>query len=550
MSSSSLPSSSSRDRRRASGVMPTRKPSPSAAAAGAAASRARSGPRTCARGSARSTRASGCSLSDELERARGQRDREEQVVPLRRRVVDHRGERLAAIDDGVELLARALVAREEEVLRLDLLVVPQRRVLDGGLDGERRCRRRASMRALQLAAERDELLLHLEPLAVEDVRLPLLRLRTRRSRRAVKPGNMGRGVCARAPADCQRGARRSAIVHATGSASRRRRAARGAAAASVGDGRRRGTSGASGSSPRTTSAHSSGSRSGWQPHGAEELRLARGEARPRRGAVGGASRRRRRAARPCRRRRTSASARWRPAACRWSRALDRAGETGARAPPRCRRALGGARRRRRTKRAPAQRRARATALVDVDQRRRGRPWRARDRGGEARRARRRRCTTSSSPGAEPGARQRAVGRAPRRRSAASCHSSSARRATAAARPSSSERAGTVSWVAEPRPRGGALGRRRRGRDGSASHSPHGSTRGTTTRRPSHSPAASPARPPAGDLGAGATPSALPATSTTTSAAGRERRGPLDDARRTVEDRCSTSSGGQPAIISC
>src|SRR5262249_50332678 len=74
----------------------------------------------------------------------------------------------------VELLARSLVAREEEVLRLDLLVVPQRRVLDGGLAQERRAVG-GGQRAGELLAEEEKLLFDLEALAVEDVRLPLLR---------------------------------------------------------------------------------------------------------------------------------------------------------------------------------------------------------------------------------------------------------------------------------------------------------------------------------------------------------------------------------------
>src|SRR5262249_20381393 len=98
----------------------------------------------------------------------------EEVVPLRGRVLEHRRHRPSLVDDAVELLARALVAREEEVLGLDLLVVPQRRALDRGVALQRRAVG-GEQHASELLAEDQEVLLDLEALAVEDVGLPLLR---------------------------------------------------------------------------------------------------------------------------------------------------------------------------------------------------------------------------------------------------------------------------------------------------------------------------------------------------------------------------------------
>ena len=59
------------------------------------------------------------------------------------------------------------------MLRLDLLVVPERGVLGGGFDRQRRAVS-ARKAGAERAAERGQLLLDLEPLARERVRLPFV----------------------------------------------------------------------------------------------------------------------------------------------------------------------------------------------------------------------------------------------------------------------------------------------------------------------------------------------------------------------------------------
>src|SRR5262249_36691730 len=87
--------------------------------------------------------------------------REQEMVFLWRWIFDLRRQRLLSIDDGVELTPRAFVAKQIDVLRLDLLVIPECRVLDRCLERERRAVRGGEPYRERLA-ERDELLFNLE----------------------------------------------------------------------------------------------------------------------------------------------------------------------------------------------------------------------------------------------------------------------------------------------------------------------------------------------------------------------------------------------------
>jgi hypothetical protein len=132
--------------------------------------------------------------------------REERVAPERARVVDGLRDGSAAVEQALELLSRGRVTREEHPLRVDPLLVAERRVLVGAVEVDGDAEGAEAAHDRSRPAERA--LLHLQPRARERVGGGLLG----RVGVEVARGEVERGVAHGDPPKAARGAEREAAV--------------------------------------------------------------------------------------------------------------------------------------------------------------------------------------------------------------------------------------------------------------------------------------------------------------------------------------------------